>query len=149
MNEIPTHKISGVKIMGQKAVETKEEMFAESFSSFSVGDIQKALEFYAETLGINVLEQEEGLAMKIGTSDIFIYQKEDHQPATFTVLNFPVADIAAAVDELTSRGVEFESYEEPIKTDEKGIFRGKQSGNGPNIAWFKDPAGNILSVVED
>lgn len=135
--------------MSQQAVETRETIFSKAFSSFSVDDVQKAKEFYGETLGLEVTGEMEGLSMKIGGTQIFLYPKDDHEPATFTVLNFSVDDIAEAVDELKSRGIEFESYDDPIKTDENGIFWGKRDGNGPNIAWFKDAAGNILSVVED
>lgn len=127
-------------------------MFSDSkaFSSFSVDDIQKAKEFYSQTLGLQVSEEEEGLALQIaGGGNVFIYPKRDHQPATFTLLNFPVANIEEAVDKLAGLGVRFESYEGEMKTDGKGIFRGESRGEGPNIAWFKDPAGNILSVLED
>lgn len=116
------------------------------FSSFSVNDLQKAKEFYGETLGIEVKLQPEGLELHFPGNTIFIYPKENHVPATFTVLNFPVKDIESAVDDLSKRGVRFEKYDEgELKTDEKGIFR----GDGPTIAWFKDPAGNFLSVLEE
>ena len=134
-----------------KAVGTKtdiEAMFTEAASSFSVDDIERAKEFYGSRLGLNVAAEEEGLTMQIGGLNTFIYLKDDHQPATFTIINFMVDDIDAAVDELAERGVQFESYEGEMKTDEKGIFRGEDSGHGPNIAWFKDPAANILSVIE-
>ena len=118
-----------------------------AFSGFSVNDLQKAKEFYGWTLGLEVSEEPEGLALRIaGGATIFIYPKPNHTPATFTILNFPVDDIDQTVDELTKLGVRFEHYAEPIKTDEKGIHR---SEPGPNIAWFKDPAGNILSVLEE
>lgn len=121
-----------------------------AFSSFSVDDIQKAKEFYGQTLGMKVSEDEEGLAIQIaGGGSVFIYPKPDHQSATFTVLNFPVNNIEEAVDKLAGLGVAFESYEGEMKTDEKGIFRGASRGQGPNIAWFKDPAANILSLIED
>jgi catechol 2,3-dioxygenase-like lactoylglutathione lyase family enzyme len=120
-----------------------------AFSSFSVDDIQKAKEFYGRTLGLEVSETSEGLELRItGGSTIFIYPKANHTPATFTILNFLVNGIEQAVDDLASHGVRFESYEGEIKTDKKGIFRGASRGMGPNIAWFKDPAGNILSVLE-
>jgi catechol 2,3-dioxygenase-like lactoylglutathione lyase family enzyme len=115
-----------------------------AFSSFSVNDLQKAKEFYGRTLGLKVLESAEGLELHPGDSNIFIYPKPNHTPATFTVLNFLVDDIDEAVDELTENGVSFEQYGGEIKTDKKGIHR----NGGPNIAWFKDPAGNILSVLE-
>ncbi len=118
-----------------------------AFSSFSVNDLPKAREFYGQTLGLEVSETPEGLQLKIaGGGMVFIYPKPNHTPATFTVLNFPVDDIETAVEELAKRGVRFESYEGEIKTDEKGIHRGKE---GPMIAWFKDPAGNILSVLQE
>ena len=116
-----------------------------AFSSFSVNDIQKAKQFYGEKLGLKVSEKPEGLAVDIaGGGSIFIYPKPNHTPASFTVLNFPVDDIEKAVDKLSGLGVKFEHYEGDLKTDKKGIFR----GNGPTIAWFRDPADNILSVVE-
>ena len=119
---------------------------AKAFSSFSVNDLPKAKEFYGQTLGLEVSKMPEGLQLKIaGGGMVFIYPKPNHTPATFTILNFQVDDIEKAVDELTKLGVVFEQYEEPIKTDEKGIHRGEV---GPTIAWFKDPAGNILSVLE-
>ncbi len=93
--------------------------------------------------------EEEGLAIKIGGSDIFLYPKDDHKAATFTVLNFPVQNIDEAVEELKGRGIRFEEFQGEMKTDEKGIYRGKERGHGPNIAWFKDPAGNFLSVLEE
>jgi catechol 2,3-dioxygenase-like lactoylglutathione lyase family enzyme len=120
-----------------------------AFSSFSVDDLNKAKEFYGHTLGLDVSETKEGLRLQIaGGGQVFLYPKPNHTPASFTVLNFPVDDIEKAVDDLTALGVEFESYEGEMKTDEKGIFRGAAQGEGPNIAWFKDPAGNILSVIE-
>jgi predicted enzyme related to lactoylglutathione lyase len=120
-----------------------------AFSSFSVDDLQKAGKFYGVTLGLQISETAEGLELKIaGGIKVFIYPKPDHLPATFTVLNFEVNDIDHAVEELRKLGVQFESYDGEIATDEKGIFRGGDQGNGPNIAWFKDPAGNILSVFQ-
>lgn len=120
-----------------------------AFSSFSVDDTQKAREFYGQTLGMEVTEDtgEPGLLTLhiAGANNVLIYPKPNHTPATFTILNFPVGDIEKAVDELTSRCVQFEHYDDgDVKTDEKGIFR----GGGPLIAWFKDPAGNILFVLE-
>lgn len=119
-----------------------------AFSGFSVNDIQKAKEFYGQTLGLEVTEEAMGiLTLHIsGGSKIIIYPKPNHTPATFTILNFPVPDVEKTVDELTSRGVQFEQYDfGQMKTDKKGIVRGQ----GPTIAWFKDPAGNILSVLEE
>jgi catechol 2,3-dioxygenase-like lactoylglutathione lyase family enzyme len=122
---------------------------SKAFSSFSVDDLEKAKAFYGETLGLDVSETPEGLGLQLnGGGKVFLYPKPNHQPATFTVLNFPVENIEQAVDQLTKLGVRFESYEGEMKTDEKGIFRGVDRGEGPNIAWFKDPAGNILSVLE-
>lgn len=121
-----------------------------AFSSFSVDDLKKAKDFYGQTLGLQVSETKEGLGLQIaGGGQVFLYPKPNHAAASFTVLNFPVNDIDKAVDELTARGVSFESYEGEMKTDAKGIFRGASQGEGPNIAWFKDPAGNILSVLEE
>lgn len=121
-----------------------------AFSGFSVNDMQKAKEFYNGTLGIEVSENDMGImTLKIaGGTDIIIYPKPNHEPATFTILNFQVADVDKAVDELTAAGITFEQYDfGQIKTDEKGIMRG--NGQGPDIAWFKDPAGNILSVLKE
>jgi catechol 2,3-dioxygenase-like lactoylglutathione lyase family enzyme len=117
-----------------------------AFSSFSVNDIQKAKEFYGGTLGMKVEETHGILNLYTANgSRVIMYPKTNHIPATFTVLNFPVKNVENAVDELKRKGVKFEIYDNKnIKTDEKGIFR----GGGPVIAWFKDPAGNILSVVE-
>lgn len=119
-----------------------------AFSGFSVNDIQRAKTFYSEVLGLEVTDNPMGLIELVleGGSRIVVYPKPDHTPATFTILNFPVKNIDEAVDELTSKGVSFEQYEGQIKTDEKGICR---STHGPDIAWFKDPAGNILSVLEE
>jgi len=118
-----------------------------AFSGFSAADIQTAKKFYSETLGMDVTESHGLLALRLaGGNNVLIYPKPNHVPATFTVLNFPVKDVDLAVDELTKRGVRFEMYDLPdLKTDKKGIMR----GNGPTIAWFKDPAGNILSVIEE
>ena len=118
-----------------------------AFSGFSVDDLQKAKKFYGETLGLRISEMKEmgHLELNIaGGNKILIYPKPNHTPATFTILNFPVDNIDKSVDALSKLGVRFEQYKGEIKTDEKGIFRGE----GPKIAWFKDPAGNILSVLE-
>lgn len=120
-----------------------------AFSSFAVNDIAKAKDFYGRTLGLDVSEVPEMtglLNLQIsGGNNTMIYSKPDHTPASFTILNFPVEDINNAVDQLTKNGVKFEIYNDKnIKTDERGIFH----GGGPKIAWFKDPAGNILSVLE-
>ena len=129
---------------------TNEKFFTDTFGSFSVNSIPKAKEFYENTLGVDVSEIGEGLQLNFDKGNaVFLYPKDDHKPATFTVLNFAVDDIEKAVADLKGRGITFESYTGEMKTDEKGIFRGKDSGNGPNIAWFKDPAGNFLSVIEN
>jgi catechol 2,3-dioxygenase-like lactoylglutathione lyase family enzyme len=122
-----------------------------AFSSFSVSDVQKARAFYAETLGLNVSEAMGQLVLLLGDGHrVFVYGKPNHQAATFTVLNFPVDDVDKAVDALTQRGVRFEIYDMPdLKTDAKGIARSPGPGKGPTIAWFKDPAGNILSVLKE
>jgi predicted enzyme related to lactoylglutathione lyase len=120
---------------------------AKSFCSFSVNDLKKAKEFYGQTLGLDIKETPEGLELHTGENTVFLYPKPNHTPASFTVLNFPVNNIDEAVDELNGLGVNFEHYNLPdIKTDERGIARGP---DGPTIAWFKDPAGNILSVLEE
>ncbi|MBA3874595.1 MAG: VOC family protein [Anaerolineae bacterium] len=120
-----------------------------AFSGFSVNDMAKAKEFYGKTLGLNVSDGPMGnLELKIGNGNsIFIYPKPNHEAATYTILNFPVDNIDAAVDELTQKGVKFEHYDMgDFKTDSKGVLRGGGQ-YGPDIAWFKDPAGNILSVL--
>ena len=120
---------------------------SKAFSTFSADDISRAKQFYGETLGLDVEDMMDGLALHLaGGGQVFVYPKDDHVPASFTVLNFPVEDVDAAVDRLTEVGVRFEQYEGEMKTDEKGVFRG--DGEAPTIAWFKDPAGNILSVLE-
>jgi catechol 2,3-dioxygenase-like lactoylglutathione lyase family enzyme len=121
-------------------------MFADTraFSGFAVDDLEKAQEFYGGTLGLRTSEQHGLLTLHLaGGRDTLVYPKPDHVPATYTILNFPVDDIDKAVDELTSRGVRFERYE-GLEQDDKGIHRGQ----GPDIAWFKDPAGNVLSVLK-
>ncbi len=115
-----------------------------AFSGFSADDIGKEKAFYTDTLGLNVTDVMGGLSLELaGGQRVFIYPKDDHQPATFTVLNFEVDDIDASVDQLTAAGVQFERYE-GFEQDERGIVR----GTGPPIAWFTDPAGNILSVIQ-
>ena len=119
---------------------------AGSFSSFSVNDLKEAKGFYSETLGLDVSETAEGLELRTGDNTIFLYPKPNHIPASFTVLNFQVDDIDEAVKQLAAMGVGLEHYNLPdIKTNERGIF----TGPGHQIAWFKDPAGNILSVIEE
>lgn len=120
---------------------------SKAFSGFSVDDLSKAKEFYGRTLGIEVAESDGFLTLHLaGGATVLVYPKRNHTAATYTVLNFPVDNVDRAVDELNRRGVRFETYSQPeLKTDERGISRG---GGGPTIAWFKDPAGNILSVLE-
>ena len=122
-----------------------------AFSGFSVDDIDKAKAFYVDTLGLELSSETMGLELHLPPDfKVFLYEKADHQPATFTVLNFVVPDIDAAIDELSSKGIEFELYDlgTGIKQDDKGVLRGLAAGMGPDIAWFKDPAGNVLSVVQ-
>jgi catechol 2,3-dioxygenase-like lactoylglutathione lyase family enzyme len=116
---------------------------SEAFSGFAVPDIDEAQRFFGDTLGLDTAMENGLLSLNVaGGRPVLVYPKPDFQPATYTVLNFPVDDVDAAVDELSSRGVTFERYE-GFDQDEKGIAR----GDGPDIAWFKDPAGNILSVL--
>jgi catechol 2,3-dioxygenase-like lactoylglutathione lyase family enzyme len=118
-----------------------------AFSGFSVDDVAKARDFYGGRLGVAVSEEMGGLRLRLGGgTSVFIYQKDNHEPATYTVLNFPVENLEDAVDRLTDAGVNFERYE-GFEQDERGIARG--NGQGPDIAWFKDPAGNILSVLSE
>ena len=122
-------------------------MFAntKAFSGFAVDDLKAARAFYEETLGLKTSEQYDLLTLHLaGDRDTLVYPKPDFVPATYTILNFPVDDIDEAVDELAARGVSFERYD-GFEQDEKGVFRGE----GPNIAWFKDPAGNVLSVLQE
>jgi catechol 2,3-dioxygenase-like lactoylglutathione lyase family enzyme len=118
---------------------------SKAFSGFAVADLEAAKKFYGETLGLHVSEENGLLNLHLaGGRDILVYPKPDHAPATYTILNFPVDDIDAAVDELRGRGVTFQRYE-GIEQDENGIAR----MGGPYIAWFTDPAGNILSVLQE
>jgi catechol 2,3-dioxygenase-like lactoylglutathione lyase family enzyme len=118
----------------------------DAFSGFSVNDLDAAKKFYGETLGVPLEEIPAGLSLKIGNS-ILIYPKPTHEPASYTMLNFRVDDIEEAVSDLKSKGVKFEHYEG--LTDDKGIARGIAHDRGPDIAWFKDPAGNIISVLQE
>jgi len=123
--------------------------YTKAFSSFSVNDLDAAMAFYKDILGIQVSKEEMGnIALHIkGNENIMVYPKPDHTPATFTVLNFLVPDLEKTVDDLAAKGIKFEHYDNQyIKTDNKGIARGN---GGPSIAWFKDPAGNFISVIED
>jgi catechol 2,3-dioxygenase-like lactoylglutathione lyase family enzyme len=123
-------------------------MFRETpaFSGFAVPDIAAAKEFYGGVLGLAVSEDNGLLTLHIaGDRPVLVYPKPDHEPATYTILNFPVEDVDAAVDRLMAAGVRFEVYDsDDLRTDERGVLRGE----GPTIAWFRDPAGNILSVLE-
>jgi predicted enzyme related to lactoylglutathione lyase len=120
---------------------------SKAFSGFAVDDLEKAQEFYGETLGLEVESIEDPGLLTIhlaGDRDTLIYPKADHQPANYTILNFPVEDVDATVEGLTARGVSFEHYD-GMEQDEKGVSRGM----GPTIAWFKDPAGNVLAVLDE
>ncbi len=121
-----------------------------AFSGISVNDLTKAKDFYTNVLGLSLDNEEMGLSFHLpGGGKLFIYSKDNHQPATFTVLNFVVDNIDQAVDELTKQGVKFEHYDNmPGQQDEKGVLRGSKVGQGPDIAWFKDPADNILAVLQ-
>ncbi|MBL8159499.1 VOC family protein [Candidatus Saccharibacteria bacterium] len=122
-----------------------------TFSGFSVDDIKAAEAFYADTLGVTIDSTEMGLDITLpGGAKLFVYEKEDHQPATFTVLNFIVDDIDKSIAALEEKGVTFEHYDlgNGAVTDESGVLRGLSANMGPDIAWFKDPAGNVLSLVQ-
>ena len=120
---------------------------SKAFSSFSVHDLKRAKEFYGKTLGLDIEEKPEGLSLDLEGTNVFIYPKPNHVPATFTVLNFAVDNVESAVSELKKKGIQFETYNsKDIKTDDDGIARGGP-GKGPTIAWFKDPDGNFLSVM--
>jgi catechol 2,3-dioxygenase-like lactoylglutathione lyase family enzyme len=116
-----------------------------AFSGFAVNDLDKARDFYGQTLGLKTSEDHGLMTLHIaGDRDTLVYPKPDHAPAGYTILNFPVEDIDAAVEELAARGVRCERYD-GFEQDEKGVFR----GGGPYIAWFKDPAGNVMSVLQE
>jgi catechol 2,3-dioxygenase-like lactoylglutathione lyase family enzyme len=123
-----------------------------AFSGFAVDDLAKAREFYGDTLGLRVeMLDEENQLMTLHhpeDRDTLVYGKPDHAPANYTILNFQVDDIDSVVDGLAARGVQFERYD-GMPQDEKGVMRGRAANRGPDIAWFKDPAGNILSVLQD
>ena len=123
-----------------------------AFSGFSVKDLSEAKKFYSEVLGLNIEEDEMGLKIKIaGGNPLFVYPKENHEPATYTILNFPVENIDKTVEELKSKGVTFDQIDMGggAKTGEDGIMRGRAANMGPDIAWFKDPSGNVLSVLQN
>lgn len=124
-----------------------------SFRGYSSDNIAACKQFYESTLGLPLTEQMGGIRLAIpGGQQVFIYPKPDHRPAEFTVLNIIVTDINIAIDELVGRGITFERYGDgtlPAEQDDRGVLRGKDAGMGPNIAWFKDPSGNILSLIEE
>ena len=124
---------------------------ANAFSGYSVNDLEEAKTFYGEILGIDVDDTGVGLQLRFPNGQsVFIYEKEDHEPATFTVLNFPVSSIDTAVDSLVDQGIIMQRYDTPpAEQDGSGILRGKRAGIGPDIAWFTDPAGNVLAVLEE
>lgn len=128
-------------------------MFKDSpaFSSYSVDDAVAARQFYSEVLGCSLDEDAMGLKLAFPNGhSVYLYQKDDHVPATFTVLNLPVESIDAAVDDLVGKGLVMERYDTlPASQDERGVLRGKDAGMGPDIAWFRDPSGNILAVLEN
>lgn len=124
---------------------------AQAFSGYSINDSAAALTFYKHILGCNIQQTDMGLELSFPNGhSVFLYEKADHVPATFTVLNFPVTDLNSTIDDLTSRGVIMERYDTlPAEQDDRGVLRGKAAGMGPDIAWFKDPAGNVLAVLEN
>ena len=122
-----------------------------AFSGYSVHDQEIAREFYEDVLELTVDDSQMGLELRFESGQsVFLYPKADHEPATYTVLNFPVDDIDDAITLLSGRGVEFERYDDlPAEQDEDNVLRGKATGHGPDIAWFKDPSGNVLAVLEN
>lgn len=122
-----------------------------TFSGFSVDDQDAAKGFYGQKLGLDVEQTEMGLKLNLANGQqVFMYQKDDHAPASFTILNFIVTDIDSAIDGLQEKGVQFEVYHNlPSEQDERGVLRGLAAGMGPDIAWFKDPAGNVLAVLQE
>jgi catechol 2,3-dioxygenase-like lactoylglutathione lyase family enzyme len=124
----------------------------QTFSGFSTNNLPQARAFYTEVLGLKLIDEAMGLTIELPTGNrLFIYEKPDHQPATFTVLNFVTDDIDATVEDLASKGIKLERYDlgNGAEQDEKGILRGRAANMGPDIAWFTDPAGNVLSVLQD
>lgn len=123
-----------------------------TFSGYSVNNLAQAKEFYTGTLGLELIDESMGLSLQLpGGGRVFIYEKTDHQPATFTVLNFVVDDIDTTMNDLLAAGIQFEQYElgNGAKQDERGVLRGLEANMGPDIAWFKDPAGNVLAILQD
>ena len=124
---------------------------SDAFPGFSVHDVDAARTFYGEALGLEVGDSMGGLSLTLPSGQgIFVYPKDDHEPASFTILNFEVPDIGQAVDELNAAGVVTKIYTDPhsFGTDERGIAWGSKSGMGPDIAWFRDPSGNVLSLIQ-
>jgi len=126
------------------------DTFLSSFSSFSVDNIAAAKSFYAGLLGLELTDESMGLQFSLpGGGSLFMYEKPDHQPASFMVLNFIVEDINTVIDLYIEKDIHFERYDNlPAEQDERGVLRGKAAGQGPDIAWFKDPAGNVLALIE-
>jgi len=123
-----------------------------AFSGYSINNLDEAEKFYSERLGLDVEKDEMGLSLKLaGGNNVFLYPKENHEPATFTVLNFEVDDIDQAIEDLSARGVNFIHYGEELgmPQDEKGVVRGREAHMGPDIAWFNDPAGNTLAILQE
>jgi catechol 2,3-dioxygenase-like lactoylglutathione lyase family enzyme len=123
-----------------------------AFSGFSVKNLDETKRFYSQVLGLEVTQDTMGLKLFTAhNSPTFIYLKEDHKPADFTILNFPVENIDKTIDELVSKGIEFKQYDlgNGAKTDAKGVLRGLSANMGPDIAWFEDPSGNVLSILQD
>jgi catechol 2,3-dioxygenase-like lactoylglutathione lyase family enzyme len=121
---------------------------SQAFSGYSVNNLEEAKKFYGDVLGLKTSVTQEGLKLELEGCKVFLYEKPNHVPATFTVLNFGVEDIDRAADELKEKGIELERYE-GMPQDERNILRGRSVGRGPDIAWFKDPAGNILSILQE
>ncbi len=123
----------------------------QAFSGYSVNDLEEAKTFYGEMLGVTIDDSGMGLELQFSNGHrVFLYEKEDHQAASFTVLNFPVDDISTAVDSLVEAGVVMQRYDDmPGSQDARGVMRGKAAGMGPDIAWFEDPAGNVIAVLEN
>lgn len=122
-----------------------------AYSGFSVNDLATAEKFYGEMLGLNITQDSSGLTLNLaGGATVFVYQKDDHTPATYTMLNFAVSDISKVVEGLADKGITMERYNDmPVAQDDKGVLRGKETNMGPDIAWFKDPAGNVLAVMQE
>lgn len=125
---------------------------SDAFYGVSVSDLAAAKTFYKDKLGLELLDESMGLMFRLGSgSRLFVYEKPDHHPASFTVLNFPVDDIDAVINQLKEKGIAMEHYDlgNEAEQDEKGVLRGLSANMGPDIAWFKDPAGNVLSIVQE